>query len=64
MLFRYDVSDPMLWKGVSEDAIQSMRATLGGAQLTLSPSLIDPHHTAANLEHQLKRYIPCQQFMV
>jgi hypothetical protein len=26
-------------------------------QIVLNPNLVDPHHTAANLEHQLKRFV-------
>ena len=54
---RFELRDPVLWKAVSEDAIQSMRSNkdISDMQLVLNPNLIDPYHTASNLEHQLKR---------
>ncbi|KAL5262365.1 hypothetical protein ACHWQZ_G007920 [Mnemiopsis leidyi] len=56
---KFDLQDPVLWKGVSEDAIQSMRASKDSLnmKIVLDTNLIDPHHTAANLEHQLKKLI-------
>ena len=56
---RFDLQDPVLWKAVSEDAIQSMRASKDSLnmKIVLDTNLIDPYHTAANLEHQLKKLV-------
>lgn len=56
---KFQLGEPVLWKAVSEDAIQSMRASkdTSNMQIVLNPNLIDPYHTAANLEHQLRRLI-------
>jgi len=56
---KYALRDPVLWKGMSDEAIKSMRdaADPHVNSIELSPSVIDPYHTASTVERELRRLV-------